>query len=101
MFLEVSESSLSSISRNNFDYHDCIREMLEVWLKQTDHASWHDLAEAVELLDPPKAQMIRQRYMGEERHAEGTFSRKKISFLRVRVRVCVCYCKGSLWYRTK
>ena len=86
LLLNVPKSSLSTIRRNNPEYHDRLifttenpydvdrlYETLQEWLNQTDSPpTWHELAEAVEPLYRHTAQEIRQRYcVGEERYEEG------------------------------
>ena len=73
VLLNIPESRLSAIRKNNHDRRDRLREILMQWLKQTDPAQlWHELAEAVEPLNPAKAQQIRQKYsVGEQRYNEG------------------------------
>ena len=72
LLLNVPQSSLSTIRTNNPDDQDCLRETLKHWLRQTDPSpTWHELTEAMQLLDPDKAHEIRQRYcVGEERSYE-------------------------------
>ena len=58
-FLNIPESSMSTIFHQNDSDHDCLHETLKEWLKQTDSPpTWRELAEAVKSLDPDKAQVI-------------------------------------------
>ena len=61
LLLNISESSLSTISHQNgrSNYCDCLHETLQEWLKQTDSPpTWRELAEAVKSFDSDKAQVI-------------------------------------------
>ena len=58
--LGVSNDILRVIRQNERESDDCLREMLSVWLKNTNPLpTWEILAGAVEHYDPSKAQEMR------------------------------------------
>ena len=65
IILGLNEGTLATI-RANYPQQatNCLREMLIIWLKQVDpRPSWEALADAVEPIDPRKAEEIRERCM--------------------------------------
>ena len=73
VLLNIPKSDLCVIRKKHFDRRYRFREMLKDWLKNKKPLpTWIELAEAVEPLEPAKAEEIRLRYcMGEDRQEEG------------------------------
>ena len=64
VFLDVPAGDLQTIAKDNSRSRDCLREMLEVWLKQTHpRPTWKGLAEAVEPIDPNLSKTITDKYV--------------------------------------
>ena len=55
------------ISANESKVENCLQEMLHIWLRQVTLPTWEDLAEAVDMFDPKKADEIR-RHSVEPQH---------------------------------
>ena len=60
VLLGVDSGTLKKIDHDYRMAQDCLREMLQEWLKQINpHPTWQALADAVEPFDPNTAQVIR------------------------------------------
>lgn len=58
VFLDIENDHLKCIQReNNGNCRDCLREMLDEWLKQP-HPTWSQLTEAVKVLNSNVAEKI-------------------------------------------
>ena len=63
VLLDIPEGDLVTISKDNKNSFDCLRELLKKWLTNINpHPTWSSLAEAVEPFDPNKAEEIHQKY---------------------------------------
>ena len=64
VFLGLPAGVLQTIAKDNSRSRDCLREMLGVWLKQTNpRPTWKALAEAVEPIDPNLSKTITDEYV--------------------------------------
>ena len=64
VLLDLPAGVLQTIAKDNSRSRDCLREMLEVWLKQTNpRPTWKALAEAVEPIDPNLSKTITDEYV--------------------------------------
>lgn len=64
VFLDLPAGVLQTIAKDNSRSRDCLREMLGVWLKQTNpRPTWKALAEAVEPIDPNLSKTITDKYV--------------------------------------
>lgn len=62
-FLKIPSNELSIIHHDFDGAHNCLREMLKLWLKRvTVVATWQSLAEAVLVIDSGIASEISERY---------------------------------------
>ena len=60
LFLDLPPNSLKRIATEEQGINGCLQAMLDEWLKQVDpHPSWAQLIQAVELLNPTKAEELR------------------------------------------
>ena len=60
VLLGIKNDDLHAINLNEKEDDNCLREMLSLWLKNTNPLpTWSTLADAVEHYDPAKAQEIR------------------------------------------
>lgn len=57
----VPYHKLQVIDADQSGVHDCLRDMLHTWLVLVSLPTWEDLAKAVEVYDPSKAEDIRKR----------------------------------------
>ena len=61
VLLGVEKHILDKVKRDEEGVTDCLQEMLSEWLNQVDPPpTWKDLVEAVEAMNPAKAEEIRQ-----------------------------------------
>lgn len=61
--LDIDKSALDKIEHDCKGVNNCLQELLDIWLKQTDPLpSWQGLADAVETFDPSTARKIRCNY---------------------------------------
>ena len=58
--LSIPSSTLDRIERDEQDMHSRLREMLTQWFKADHQRSWTQLIDAVEPLDPSKAEELRK-----------------------------------------
>lgn len=61
ILLEIPYPKLNVISANQSGVYERLQEMLHIWLRQVTLPTWKDLAEAVDVFDPKKADEIRRR----------------------------------------
>lgn len=62
--LDMREEDLDVIQQNYFRRpRDCLREMIKTWLKVNPAPTWEGLVEALEFIDPRRAEMIRSKYI--------------------------------------
>ena len=63
--LNLKDSDLDIIQANNQNQSvECLRETLSLLLRQTEPTcTWQDVARAVELLNPKKAEDIRDKFV--------------------------------------
>ena len=61
--LDLPAVALNLIKKQNAKARDCMREMLEAWLKTIDPPpTWEGMVEAVEVLHESKAQYLRKKF---------------------------------------
>jgi ankyrin repeat protein len=61
--LNLPDVQLRAIRKDNPKAVNCMREMLDLWLKQIDpRPSWMQLVDAVDILEPEKALTLRKKY---------------------------------------
>ena len=60
--LGIDKDILDIIQRNEVGANDCLHAMLSKWLKQVaPPPTWRGIVDAIEVIDQPKAQTLRQR----------------------------------------
>lgn len=60
VLLGIPVSILETIKHDNYQSHDCLREILSVWLKRaTSPPTWRKLLDAIAVIDPYSAEKIR------------------------------------------
>lgn len=71
VFLDLPAGVLQTIAKDNSRSRDCLREMLEVWLKQTDpRPTWKALAEAVKPIDPNLSKTITDKHVNTKHDSD-------------------------------
>lgn len=60
--LDLPPMQLQAIRHDNSKAIDCMREMLDVWLKREPPPTWERLIKAVEILDEAKAKHLRDKF---------------------------------------
>lgn len=64
VLLRIPKGDLNTIQSDNpYNTKNCLSDMLGMWLTRIDsQVMWSSLADAVECIDPSKADAIRQQY---------------------------------------
>ena len=63
IFLAIDPGELNTIKANDADCHNCLREMLKVWLKKPE-PSWSNIIDALnDLGDEQLAKELKQKYI--------------------------------------